>query len=78
MARKVTKVMFGDKKWEFGVNGCKLIEVQPLEKSTLIGVDFDGGDAITAHVKDETVFWWHKEQAIVIPDLDVSKIVEAS
>lgn len=69
MERRITKVVFGNKRWEVGVNGCKTIEVQPVGDTTLIGVDFDDGLAITAHVKEDDVTWHHKEVTIVIPDL---------
>ena len=65
MTRKITKLWFEDRVWEVGVNGVKLIEVQP----PLFGVDYEDGHAMSGFAGDGTLFWEHKEQKIVIPDL---------
>ena len=63
--RKITKLWFEDKKYEVGVNGVRLIEVQP----PLFGVDYDDGHAVSGFAGTGTLFWEHEEQAIVVPEI---------
>ena len=65
MERRITKLWFGDKKWEVGVNGVRLIEVQP----PLFGVDYDDGHAVSGFAGTGTLFWEHKEDLVKVPKL---------
>lgn len=70
MERKITKLMIGDSKWEIGTNGVKTLEVQP----PLAGIEYEDGTALALYSPKETIYWWHKEQMIVVPDLAAPEV----
>ena len=56
---------------EVGNNGVKTLEVQP----PLAGVEYDDGTALAVYAPKQDIYWWHKEQMIVVPDLAAPKDV---
>ena len=72
--RTIFKLIVGDRKYEVGVNGVKLIEVQP----PLAGVDYEDGHALGIFSQNEDMYWYHRESKIIIPALELSKMAEVS
>ncbi|KKN78952.1 hypothetical protein LCGC14_0344280 [marine sediment metagenome] len=72
--RTIYKVLVGDSKFEVGVNGVTLIEVQP----PLVGIDHDDGHALGIFSQNEDIFWYHREAKIIVPALDITDFARVS
>lgn len=68
--RTIFKLIVGDRKFEVGVNGVKLIEVQP----PLAGVDYEDGHALGIFSQNEDMYWYHRESKIIVPELETSRL----
>ena len=72
--RTIFKLIVGDRKYELGVNGVKLIEVQP----PLAGVDYEDGHALGIFSQNADMYWHHRESKIIVPELETPKIAVVS
>ena len=73
MTRTITKLLIGNRKFEIGTDKVRLIEVQP----PLAGIEYEDGTAMAVYAPTETMYWFHKEEMILVPDIQVdSKIIE--